>query len=138
MKSPLALVGPSSSTEFRDSDFEFGKTYVYTVRNVSQFGADLVESSRFRASHRHAKRHLSPAAPSGLESAIIPATPQAPAYVELSWAISSEKDLAGYYVYRSDTEDTPGLRLNNEILPSPAYRDISVATVGGILPCFCN
>ena len=57
---------------------------------------------------------------------MIPATPQAPAYVELSWAISSEGDLAGYYVYRSDSEDTPGDRINSEILPSPAFRDISI------------
>jgi len=128
VKSPLALVGPSSSTEFRDSDFEFGKTYVYTVRSVSQFGADLVESADSAPAIVTPKDIFPPAAPSGLESAIIPATPQAPAYVELSWAISSEKDLAGYYVYRSDTEEAPGRRLNNEILPSPAYRDISVAT----------
>ena len=67
-----------------------------------------------------------PAAPQGLEVAIIPATPQTPAYVELSWAISSEADLAGYYVYRSDSEATPGERINSEILPSPAFRDMSV------------
>ena len=43
-----------------------------------------------------------PAAPTSLEIAIVPATPQAPAYVELSWAISPEGDLAGYSVYRSE------------------------------------
>ena len=47
-----------------------------------------------------------PAAPVGLEAAIVPATPQGAAYVELSWAISPEPDLAGYRVYRSDREDT--------------------------------
>jgi fibronectin type 3 domain-containing protein len=69
---------------------------------------------------------LPPATPTGLETAIIPASPQGPAYVELSWAISTEEDLAGYFVYRSDREDTPGIRINAEIFPSPAFRDISV------------
>ena len=44
LKSPMELLGPSSSTDFSDSHFEFGKTYLYTVRSVAQFGADSVES----------------------------------------------------------------------------------------------
>jgi len=111
-------VGPSSSTEFRDSDFEFGKTYVYTVRNVSQFGADLVESADSAPAIVTPKDTFPPAAPSGLESAIIPATPQALPTSNYRGRSVPKKDLAGYYVYRSDTEDTPGLRLNNEILPA--------------------
>jgi hypothetical protein len=128
LKSPLVLAGPSSSREFRDSNFEFGKTYFYTVRSVAQFGADSVESADSVPAIVTPKDIFPPAAPKGLVSAIIPATPQAPAYVELSWAISSEADLAGYYVYRSDAEDAAGLRLNNEVLPSPAYRDISIVS----------
>jgi hypothetical protein len=126
LKSPIGLAGPSSSTEFSDSHFEFGKTYFYTIRSVAQFGADSVESADAAPVIITPRATFPPAAPRGLESAIIPATPQAPAYVELSWAISSEGDLAGYYVYRSDSEDTPGERINSEILPSPAFRDISV------------
>jgi fibronectin type 3 domain-containing protein len=69
-----------------------------------------------------------PAAATGLEISIIPATNQTPAYVELSWAINSEADLAGYSVYRSEAEDAPGERINTEILPSPTFRDISVVS----------
>ena len=39
-----------------------------------------------------------PAVPVGLEIAIIPATPQTAAHIELAWAISPESDLAGYQV----------------------------------------
>jgi hypothetical protein len=126
LKAPIALLGPSSTASLSDSDFEFGKTYLYTVRSVAKFGEDSVESADSTPAVITPRDTFPPATPRGLEIALIPATPQAPAYVELSWAISPEGDLAGYYVYRSDAEDAPGERANTEILPSPAFRDISV------------
>lgn len=126
LKSPMYLVGGPSSNEFSDTLFEFGKTYAYSVRSISRFGADAVESADSVPVIVTPRDTFPPDAPSGLEAAIVPATPQAPAYVELSWAISSEGDLAGYHVYRSDSENTPGQRITNELLPSPAFRDISV------------
>jgi hypothetical protein len=126
LKTPLELVGPSASTEFRDAHFEFGTPYIYTVRSMAQFGADFVESADSAPATVTPRDVFPPAAPTGLEITIVPATPQAPAYVELSWAISPEGDLAGYSVYRSDAEDAPGERVTTEILPSPAFRDMSV------------
>jgi hypothetical protein len=126
LKTQLELAGPSPSTEFRDSHFEFGTPYVYTVRSVAQFGADLVESADSAPVFVTPHDIFPPAAPANLEITIVPATPQAPAYVELSWAINSEGDLAGYSVYRSDAEDAPSDRVSTEILPSPTFRDISV------------
>jgi hypothetical protein len=126
LKTPLELVGPSPSTDFHDSHFEFGTSYLYTVRSAAQFGPDLVESADSPPAVVTPRDVFPPGAPMGLEIAVVPATPQAPAYVELSWAISPEGDLAGYSVYRSDAEDAPGDRISTEILPSPAFRDISV------------
>lgn len=126
LKTPLVLAGPSSTAGFSDPDFEFGKTYVYIVRSLAQVGEDSVESVDSAPAVVTPRDTFPPATPRGFEIAVIPATPQAPAYVELSWAISSEGDLAGYYVYRSDAEVTPGERVNTEILPTPAFRDISV------------
>ena len=125
-KNPLELAGTSATPEFHDANFEFGKTYLYEIRTVAQFGSDSVESSDSAPAVVTPRDLFPPAAPGGLEIAIVPATPQAPAYVELSWAISPEGDLAGYNVYRSDTEGTIGDRLNRETLPSPTFRDISV------------
>jgi len=122
----LELAGPSTSTEFRDSHFDFGTPYVYTVRSVAQFGPDSVESADSAPAIVTPRDIFPPAAPTNLEFTIIPATNQAPAYIELSWAISPEGDLAGYSVYRSDGEDTTGERVSAEILPSPTFRDISV------------
>jgi hypothetical protein len=126
LKTQLELAGSSPSTEFRDLHFEFGTPYVYTVRSVAQFGADLVESADSAPVFVTPRDIFPPAAPANLEITIVPATQQAPAYVELSWAINPEGDLAGYSVYRSDAEDAPGGRVSTEILPSPTFRDISV------------
>jgi len=126
LKTPLELAGTSPSAEFRDSHFEFGTPYFYTVRSVAQFGADLVESADSAPATVTPRDVFPPAAPANVEITIVPATPQTPAYVELSWAISPEGDLAGYFVYRSEGEDSPGERVSTEILPSPTFRDISV------------
>jgi len=45
LKSPLELLGSVSSHEYQDKQFEFGKTYLYTVRAVAQYGQDFVESA---------------------------------------------------------------------------------------------
>jgi hypothetical protein len=126
LKTALELVGPSPSTEFHDAHFEFGTPYVYTVRTMAQFGADFVESADSAPAIVTPRDVFPPAAPMDLEITIVPATQQAPAYVELSWAISPEGDLAGYFVYRSDAEGAPGERASTEMLPSPTFRDISV------------
>lgn len=126
LKTPLELAGASPTAEFRDTRFEFGKTYLYTVRSAAQFGADVVESADSVPAVVRARDVIPPAAPTGLEIAVIPATQQSAATVELSWAISPEADLAGYIVYRSDKEDTFGERVSAESLLSPTFRDISV------------
>jgi fibronectin type 3 domain-containing protein len=93
---------------------------------VAQFGADLVESADSVPATFTPRDVFPPAAPTNLEITIISATNQAPAYIELSWGISPEGDLAGYSVYRSEGENSPGERVSTDILPSPTFRDISV------------
>jgi len=126
LKTPLVLAGPSATTEFRDTDFQFGTTYVYTVRTVAQFGEAFVESADSAPVILTPRDVFPPAEPMNLEITILPAAGQASASIELSWDISPEADLAGYFVYRSDAEDSPGERVTAEILPSPTFRDISV------------
>jgi len=125
-EAPPVLAGTASNAEFRDSHFEFGASYVYTVRSAAQFGAEFVESTDSAPASVTPRQTFPPAAPVNLELAVIPATPQAAAYVELSWEISAETDLAGYSVYRSEAENSVGERVSTDLLPSPTFRDMSV------------
>ena len=97
LKTPLELAGTSPTTEFRDSHFEFATPYVYTVRSVAQFGADLVESADSAPAMVTPRDVFPPAAPTNLEITIIPATNQAPAYIELSWAHQSRGGPGGVF-----------------------------------------
>jgi len=124
--SPLEMLGPAAENSYSDGQFEFGQTYVYTVRSVAQYDADSVESEDSVPVIVTPRDIFPPAAPLGLEALYVSETTQEPAHVELSWAISPEPDLAGYYVYRSEQPGTPGLRLNHDLLLSPTFRDISV------------
>ena len=130
LKTQPELAGSSTSAEFRDTHFEFGTSYLYTVRSAAQYGANVVESADSAAVAITPRDTFPPAAPTNVEITVVPATPQAGIYVELSWAISSEADLAGYIIYRSDTEDAPGERISTETLPSPTFRDMSVVPGG--------
>ena len=132
VKSPFESLGETNETRFEDRNFEFGRTYVYSVRSLAQYGGETVESDQPASSMATvtARDLFPPDVPTGLEVAVILATPEAPAYVELSWAISPEPDLAGYYVYRSEDENSLGERVTMEMLPTPAFRDMSVRSGG--------
>jgi len=68
-----------------------------------------------------------PAPPRDLVAVAQAATGTGPATIELSWAISTEADLAGYNVYRTEVGLARPQRLNQELLLTPTFRDISVA-----------
>jgi hypothetical protein len=123
----LAVLAETDMAAYSDAAFTFGPTYVYDVRAVAHFGADAVESGPASPlATVQAKDVFPPAPPEDVDAVVNPATPEAPASVELTWGISSEADLAGYVVFRSEQPDTQGERLTVGTLPSPALRDTSV------------
>jgi len=125
-KSPLLQLGATTTTDYRDSGFDYGKTYAYLVRSVIGSPAGVLESSDSPLAIVTPKDTFPPAAPQGIVAAIQPGTTPGSVAVELSWSINVEPDLAGYRVYRSEQEGARGALLTPELLPSPAYRDNSV------------
>jgi hypothetical protein len=123
---PPILLAQTTETQYRDASFQFGHTYLYSVRGTVQFGTETVESADSPPAVLDAKDIFPPATPLGLEAVVVPATNAMPASVELTWAINTEADLAGYNVYRSEGPDTPGLKLNSEPLSAPTFHDMSV------------
>ena len=125
-KSPLLQLGTTTTTDYRDSGFDYGKTYAYLVRSVIASPAGALESSDSPLAIVTPTDTFPPAAPQGIVAAIRPGTTPGSVAVELSWSINVEPDLAGYRVYRSEQEGARGALLTPELLPSPAYRDNSV------------
>jgi hypothetical protein len=132
-KASLTLLGIAPAAEYRDAQFEFGKTYVYRVRSVAQYELDAVESELSNIAQAHAKDIFPPAPPQNLVVIPVAAAGETPAHFELSWSIGAETDLAGYNVYRAevDAADTRPVKRNRELLPTPTFRDMSVAAGKG-------
>jgi len=122
--SPFSLLGETLSTEYRDTTFEFGHGYFYSVRAVLQYSQISVESNDSTWISVTPRDMFPPSAPEGLEAVGLPANAQLPARVELSWAVNPEPDIEGYNVYRKGSGTMR--RLNPALLPTPVFRDTSV------------
>src|SRR5580698_6106915 len=118
-------IGDSPVPPFRDTQAQFGKTYVYTVRSVAQYPHLQIESLDSPPITVSPLDTFPPAAPQGLVAVLVPAQGAAPAYLDLSWSISAENDIAGYNIYRSEQEGAPGQKQNPELLRTPAFRDMN-------------
>lgn len=122
---PLTLLAPTPANSYRDTLFDFGKTYVYTVRSVIIADGNPLESEDSAPAIVTPRDTFPPAPPQNLAAAVVP-TPSGAPVADLSWSINLETDLAGYRVYRSEQQDRPGKLLTPDLLPTPAYRDMSV------------
>src|SRR5256885_9222558 len=103
-KSPLTLVAPAPENSYRDTLFEFGKTYVYVVRSVALTPEGPVESDDSAPAIVTPRDTFPPAPPQHFVAAVTTPPGETPS-VDLSWSINLENDFAGYRVYRSDTQD---------------------------------
>ena len=124
-KSPPILLAPSQSNSYRDTLFDFGKTYVYQIRSLVIAEGNPIESDDSTPVIVTPRDIFPPAAPQNLVVAAIPGENGA-ITVDLSWSINLESDLAGYHVYRSEKPGERGPSLQAELLGSPVYRDLTV------------
>jgi hypothetical protein len=126
-KAPLLQIAATTTPEYQDAGFDFGKTYAYVVRSVVSAGGAPLESSDSRAAIVTPKDTFPPAAPQDLVAAVLTSTAGG-TIVDLSWTINLETDLDGYRVYRGESESERGKLLTSDLLRTPAYRDSTVTT----------
>ena len=126
--SPLTFLGPSTANSYSDTQFDFGKTYVYVVRSVIPVDGNEIESDNSEPVTVTPLDTFPPAAPQDLVAAVLPGAATSSFVVDLSWSINLETDFAGYRVYRSEQEGARGAPVTPDLLPTPAFRDSSVAT----------
>ena len=124
--SPLTLLGPSAANSYSDTQFEFGKAYVYVVRSVISADGNEIESDNSEPVTVTPLDVFPPAAPQDLVAAVLPGAAPSTSVVDLSWSINLETDFAGYRVYRSEQEGERGQPITTDLLPTPAFRDSSV------------
>lgn len=120
------LLGESARTSYGDSNFAFGHGYAYSVRSIATYENGSVESDESNVLEVTPRDTFAPASPENVTATATPDQSSVAPHVDLSWAISTESDLLGYNVYRSDADNATGARLNPAPLITPAFRDTSV------------
>jgi hypothetical protein len=113
------LLGESKEPQYLDGDFEFGRAYSYEVRALFKTGGTIAESEGSQPYEVIPRDTFPPSRPTGLTVLYTAGA------VELVWTANSDKDLAGYYVYRRENGEQPK-KLNKELLRTPILRDASV------------
>lgn len=122
------LSAGNSAVRVIDRGIEWEKQYQYWVTPITVWqngdqqqgvveGDDSVPVSIFT------RDIFPPAAPSGLQAIFSQVGNKS--FIDLTWIPNSDSDLAGYNVYRRD-ENTQALKINTELVKTPAFRDTVV------------
>jgi hypothetical protein len=122
-------VGEPGPAHFTDSGLEWEKTYFYRITGVSiikQPDTEVqVEGDDTPPVRVVAHDIFPPAVPTGLQAAFS-GEGQKP-FIDVIWAPVTNADFAGYNIFRSENGGA-AIKLNSELVKSPAYRDFSVTS----------
>ncbi|MBV8051406.1 MAG: fibronectin type III domain-containing protein [Acidobacteriaceae bacterium] len=111
-----------------DQSFDWEKTYEYRATVVQVIHLDTRAEQQFEGTDSAPLRVFAhdifpPAVPSGLQAVF--SGPGQQTFVDLIWTPDTDPDLAGYNIYRHESE-APEQKINSELLKTPAFRDNNV------------
>ena len=111
-----------------DTGIEWEKQYQYWVTPLTLWQKDDQQKGEVEGDDSNVvsvttKDIFPPAVPSGLQAVFSQVGQKS--FIDLTWIPDSDADLAGYNVYRR-TEDTQPVKLNNDLVKTPAFRDEAV------------
>jgi predicted phage tail protein len=123
----IAVPESSERVQLRDGTFDWEKTYEYRV--IVSADAILPNGPEVRfdgaiSAPLEVVAHdvFPPAVPSGVQAVYSGMTQ--PSTVDLTWNPDTDRDLAGYFVYRRAAAGTSAaVKLNNSPLPAPTFSD---------------
>jgi hypothetical protein len=125
---------PITASSFRDTNFDWEKTYTYQIvgvtkvlareeaRELSQFVGDASAPVSVTAHDTFA-----PGVPEGLQAVFAGAVDPNQNFIDLTWTPNTEADLAGYNVYRS-VNGAAAVKINASAAPTPSFRDDKIST----------
>jgi hypothetical protein len=121
-------VSNESPPELLDRSFEWEKTYNYRATVVTFVarpggGEQQVEGEDTAPVTVVAHDVFPPAVPSGIQAVF--SGPGQKSFIDLVWSPNTEADFGGYNIYRRDP-DGQAIKLNSELVKSPAFRDSEV------------
>ena len=122
--------GSERQVTFTDSNIEWEKTYEYHAETVTVMSREKqpelqIEGDDTPEVKVFADDVFPPAVPSGLQAVF--SGPGQKIFIDLVWAPVADVDLDGYNVYRHE-EGTAAVKVNAELVKTPAYRDVNVAS----------
>jgi hypothetical protein len=119
------LPAVAGSMSLTDANIEWEQTYYYHAEAVTVIEQPEIQIEGDDSAEVKAFAHdvFPPAVPAGLQAVF--SGPGQVAFIDLIWAPVTDADLAGYNVYRREENGAP-LRVNEDVVKVPAYRDMKV------------
>jgi len=129
----LPAPGEAANIELRDETFDWEKTYEYRVVLVGSAKVPNRTEVVFDAASSVPLEVIThdvfpPAVPTGVQAVFSgPFAGQQPS-IDLTWNPDSDRDLAGYFVYRRRQDEPPSaaIKLNAQPVAAPSYRDAAI------------
>lgn len=114
------LLGTSPKPSYTDNTIEYGKTYQYMVQSIQKTEQGYAESELSEVTTIQPVDKYPPAVPVGATA--VPGTRT----IELVWNRNTEKDFAGYRIYRDGKQIAEGLTApafsDRDVQPRVTYR----------------